>query len=436
MSERGSFSGKIGFIMATAGSAVGLGNIWRFPTMAASHGGGAFLLAYIIIVVVFGLAMVCTEIALGRMTRKSPIDAYGTLRPRAKIIGVLSTLVPALIYPYYCVVGGWIIGYLGYYLAGSDCIGIFGDFSGSYLAVLTTIVFISIVGIIVYLGVDRGIEKLSTIFMPVFLILLVILVVYVLFQPGSMGGMEYFLLPDLSHVDASVFTSALGQAFFSLSLAMGITITYGSYMKKQDSIQRSSMTVIVIDSAIAILAGLLIVPIAYNAFGESMPSGAGLVFVALPEIFTGMPGGTLVAIFFFIMLFIAAVTSAVSILEAVVSTIIDRFHATRHRAVLFVTLPTLVVGTLISLGFGPLDWINIAGKGLLDLFDFASNTVLMPVVALLMCIFIGHVIGPKVITDEIESSGGFSLKRIYPILIKWVFPVFLAIILVTGVLGI
>lgn len=403
--------------------------------MAASNGGGAFLLIYIIIVAVFGLAMVCTEVALGRMTRKSPIDAYGSLRPRAKIIGVLSTVVPAIIYPYYCVIGGWIIGYLGYYFMGNNCVGIFGDFVGSYLAVVTTIVFISIVGLVVYFGVTKGIEKLSTVFMPVFLILLVILVIYVFLQPGSMAGMEYFLKPDFSRINMDVITSALGQAFFSLSLAMGITLTYGSYMKKEDSIQKSSSMIIMIDTGIAILAGLLIVPIAFNAFGENMPSGAGLVFNALPTIFTGMPGGSIVAIFFFIMLFIAAITSAVSILEAVVSTVIDRFHTSRHRAVIMVTVPTLIIGSIISLGFGPLDWIQIAGKGLLDIFDYLSNNILMPIVALLMCIFVGHIIGPKVITDEIESSGGFVLKTVYPLLVKWIFPVILVLILLSGLVS-
>lgn len=428
------FNGKVGFIIATAASAVGLGNIWRFPTQAAHNGGGTFLLIYVIIVLIFGLSMLITEISIGRRTRESPVRAYAELHPKFKFIGILSVCVPAIILPYYCVIGGWLVGYQIGYITGMDMAdpGVFGSFSGSYGALMAFVIFMIIVAYVVYRGVSKGIEKSSLIFMPIFLVLLLGLTVYCLMQPGSMDGVGYYFKFDADALSTTTFTSALGQAFFSLSIAMSILITYGSYMDRNQNIEKCSVAIIIIDTLVAIIAGLLIIPMAYSHYGGNIEGGAALVFITLPQIFADMPGGIIFANLFFVMLLFAAVTSAVSILEAVSSTVIDDLEVPRRKAITLVLIPALLVGMLICLGFGPLSFIEIAGNGLLDIFDYLSNNLLMPIVAFLSCIFVGHIIGTKVIEDEVEQSGTFVTKNLYPIMIKWVCPVLVALIFISN----
>ena len=343
-------------------------------------------------------------------------------------------MVPALILPYYCVIGGWLVGYQAGYLMDADMAdpGLFSNFAGSAEAVAAFLIFSAVVGMVVYFGVTKGIEKSSLVFMPIFILLLIGLTVYGLIQPGSAEGVEYYLSFDISNLGADTFTAALGQAFFSLSIAMGILITYGSYMSREENIERCSVAIITIDTLVAVLAGLLIIPMAYTHFGGDIEGGASLVFITLPNIFADMPGGIIVANLFFVMLLFAAITSAVSILEAISSTVIDNFGISRHRAIILVMIPALVAGTLISLGFGPLSFIEIAGKGLLDIFDYVSNNLLMPIVAILTCIFVGHVLGTKFIEDEVERSGSFVTKKLYPIMIKWVCPILVAIIFMSN----
>ena len=438
MSDRGKFNGKVGFIIATAASAVGLGNIWRFPTQAAGNGGGTFLLIYIVIVLVFGLAMLITEITLGRRTRKSPVEAYGSLDRRARIIGVLSVLVPLLIFPYYCVIGGWLVGYQAGYLVGADMADpdLFGSFTASWEAVVAFLVFIAAVAFVVYMGVTKGIEKSSMIFMPVFLVLLLVLTIYGLMQPGSMDGVMYYLSFDTDRLSFSTFPAALGQAFFSLSIAMAILITYGSYMSREEDIEKCTVSVIVIDTLVAILAGFLIIPMAYAHFSGDIEGGASLVFITLPYIFADMPGGIFVANMFFIMLLFAAITSAVSILEALSASVMDSFRISRRRATTIILLPSLAVGLILILGYGPLSFVEIAGKNLLDIFDYVSNNLLMPIVAFLSSVFIGHVVGTKFISDEVEVSGRFVTKRLYSFMIRWICPVLVALIFVCNFISI
>lgn len=435
MSNRASFSGKAGFILAAAGSAVGLGNIWRFPTLAAQNGGGNFLIVYLIIVLIFGVVLLCTELAIGRRARKSPAGAFASLRPRSRWIGILATVVPAIILPYYCVVGGWILGYIGFYATGVNTIGdsFFGDMAGSTLAIGLFVIFFLLTMGVIWMGVTKGIERLSKIFMPLFLIMLVGLVIYSLMQPGMIDGISYYLTFDPSLLTMDTVVAALGQVFFSLSLAMGIMITYGSYMRKEENIEGCAISIGLIDTLVAFLGGLLIVPMAFHAHMGAIPSGAGLVFITLPSIFDGMFGGEAFAFFFFILLFIAAWTSSISIAEAVIAAIMDRFEISRKKAIIYVTLPVLVVGVIISMGFGPLDFIQIHGKGLLDLFDFAANNLLMPIVAFATTVLIGHVVGCKVIEDEISESSDFKLRSVYPFLIKWIIPIFIAIVFASGI---
>ena len=405
--------------------------------MASQHGGGAFLLAYIIVVLLFGVILLMTEIAIGRREHRSPVDAFADLNKKGKPIGLLATLVPAIIAPYYCVICAWILGYLLGYCSGTDMSepGTFGDFLISPLSAVCLVIIIALVGYIIYRGVTHGIEKISVIFMPLFIVMLVILTVYMMFQPGVQDGIGFYLSIHWDQLNLGVFTSALGQAFFSLSLAMGIVITYGSYMNKKEDIEKCSLTIVLIDTVVAMFAGLLIVPVVYASYGGNIPSGPTLIFEALPNIFSGMPAATLIAIMFFIMVFIAAITSAISIVEAVVSTLMDRRHVSRKKGLLIYLIPMTVMAVIVYLGFGPLDFIKIGDKGILDLFDYASNNILMPIVAFCTCIFIGHIVGTKVVEDEISSSSKFRLRPIYPFMIKWVAPILIFIIFVGGLIS-
>ena len=435
MSERSSFGGKAGFILAAAGSAVGLGNIWRFPTLAAQHGGGTFLVVYLIIIIMFGALLLTTEIAIGRKTRKSPIDAFTALRPSAKWIGILAVVVPTIILPYYCVIGGWVVSYLGTYLIGGTATGatFFGDLVGSWIAVVAFLIFFGVTMAVIWLGVTNGIERLSKIFMPLLLILVIGLTIYVLLQPEMAGGITYYVSFNWSDVDSETFTAALGQAFFSLSLAMGIMITYGSYMKKDENIENCAFSIGIIDTCVAMICGLMIVPMAFSMYGKAdMPAGAGLVFNSLPQIFDGMTGAGIVAIIFFILLFIAAWTSSISIAEAIISTIMDKTGMSRRRAVVVLTIPMIIAGIIICMGYGPLDFITFEGQTILDMLDNLANKIIMPIVAFSTCILIGHIVGCKVVIDEVESSGRFKLKMFYPLIVKWVAPVCIAVIFITG----
>ncbi|MCQ2070564.1 MAG: sodium-dependent transporter [archaeon] len=434
MSERGIFNSKIGYILAASASAVGLGNIWRFPTEAATHGGGTFLVVYILIVIFFGFILNMTEATIGRMTRKSAIDAYESINPKSRIIGILGTWVPVIILPYYCVIGGWITGYMFGPVVGADLADptLFGDFISLPATALLAVVFLMVVAVIIYMGVTKGVERISVVFMPIFIILLIVLTVYVLMQPGMADGLNYYLFFDWSKLNMDTFVSALGQAFFSLSIAMGIMITYGSYMKKEENVSRSTVQIAVIDTVIAIIAGLLIVPLAHVITNGTMEGGAGLVFIVLPQVFTNMAGGPIVEVVFFIMLFIAAITSAISIMEAITSTMIDRFHMSRHKAVCVLMVPMVIACALVSLGYGPLDFVTVAGMNILDTMDFISNNILMPIVAFMTCMFIGHFLGSKKILDEIGYSDDHVMRKIYPVMMKYICPVMVFIIFIGG----
>ena len=437
--ERSVFGGRKAFILATAASAVGLGNLWRFPTLAARHGGGTFLITYIIVVLLFGVILLCTEIAIGRHTRKSPIDAFDTLNPKSKFLGVMASAVPAIIMPYYCVIGGWVLAFLVGYGTGTDMSSAFGDFISSYWSIVAFLAFFGMSMLAIYAGVTKGIEKTSLVMMPLLLVILVVLVVHMFLQPGMSDGIHQYLSFDFSEVNGSMLVDAMSQSFFSLSIAMGILITYGSYMDKKEDIEISALSIGLIDTVVAFLAGLLIVPTVFNYVqtecGGVMPAGPSLIFGALPNIFVDMPGGQFIGVLFFLLVFLAALTSAISVAEAVVATIMDRAHKTRKEAVILFTIPVAIVGTVVCLGFGPLDFVMIGDKGILDMLDILSNSIMMPIVAFGTCVVIGHVVGCKLVVDEIESSGKFRLKPVYPILVKWVAPIAIAAIMVSGLMG-
>lgn len=441
--NRGSFTGGIGFVLAAAGSAVGLGNLWRFPYLAAQYGGGIFILVYIILALTFGFALLITEIAIGRKTGLSPVLAYKKLDKRFSFLGYIAVLVPVIILPYYCVIGGWVTKYVTVYAGGfvADAAqdSYFGDFiSNPWSPMLFFFIFLAITVLVVMLGVEKGIEKLSKFLMPVLILLTIGISIYVLTLPNALEGVGYYLIPDFSKFSITTVTAALGQLFYSMSLAMGIMVTYGSYTKKEVNISKSVNRIEIFDTAVALLAGMMVVPAVYVFSGESglSSSGPGLMFQTLPKVFDAMPAGRIIALLFFILVFFAAVTSSISVMEAIVSSIMDKFHISRLKAGLIVIGICILLGVPSSLGNGIWSDIQIFGMDFLTFFDFLSNNVLMPIVALCTSIMVGWFIKTKVITDEVTLNGEkFGRKKLYEVMIKYIAPVLLLVILITGVLS-
>ncbi len=445
MSEkRSSFTGKIGFVLAAAGSAVGLGNIWRFPYLAAKYGGGIFLLVYLILAVTFGFALMCAEIAIGRKTGKSAIGAFSSLDKRFKFVGVIASIVPMIILPYYSVIGGWVAKYLSVFATGGAAEaakeGYFDSFISNPIEPIGWfLLFIGVTALVVLLGVEKGIEKVSKIMMPVLIALTIGIAVYSMTMDGAMEGVLYYITPDFSKFSVTTVLAAMGQLFYSMSLAMGIMITYGSYMKKDVSIESSVRQIELFDTGVAFLAGLMVIPAVFSFSGgdeSALGKGPGLMFVTLPKVFDSIGGvaGNIVGALFFLLVLFAALTSSISLMETVVSIFRDKFGWGRKFTCLFVFVGSVLLGLPSSLGNGVWSHIKVAGMGILDMFDFSANSVIMPIVALLTCIFIGYFIKTKTLSDEIEDGNKFKSKKLFEIMIKYVCPVFIVLILVSSVL--
>lgn len=441
--KRGSFTGGLGFVLAAAGSAVGLGNLWRFPPLAARYGGGIFILVYIVLALTFGFALMTTEIAIGRKTGSSPVMAYQKLCRKFKFLGYLAAAIPVIILPYYCVIGGWVLKYMMVYLQGMTAEaagdGFFAAFTGATVSPLIYFaVYLAATWLIVMGGVEKGIEKISRIMMPLLVLLSIGICIYILTLPGALEGARYYLLPDFSKFSLKTICAAMGQMFFSMSLAMGIMVTYGSYTKKEVCLTKSVNQIELFDTVVALLAGLMVVPAVYIFSGEegTSSSGPGLMFVTLPKVFGDMTGGRVIGFLFFVLVLFAALTSSVSVMEAIVSVLMERFGISRKAACAGTLIFALAVGIPVSLGNGIWSGIQILGMDLLTFFDYLSNSVLMPLVALFTCILAGWVIGTKTITDEVTRNGEkFGRKRIYEIMIKYIAPVFLVIILISYTLA-
>lgn len=445
--KRSSFTGKIGFVLAAAGSAVGLGNIWRFPYLAAKYGGGIFLLVYLILAVTFGFALMTAEIALGRKTGQSAIHAFGKLNKKFGFIGVLASLVPMIILPYYSVIGGWVAKYLSVFITGDAKAAAVDGYFESFIAqpfepLCWFLLFIGLTALVVLLGVEKGIEKVSKIMMPVLIVLTIGIAVYSMFMPNAMEGVIYYIKPDFSKFSAMTVLAAMGQLFYSMSLAMGIMITYGSYMKKDVSINSAVSQIECFDTGIAFLAGLMVIPAVFSFSGgdeTALGKGPGLMFITLPKVFDSIPGvmGTVVGALFFILVLFAALTSSISLMETVVSIFRDKFGWGRRFTCLIVLLGSIALGIPSSLGFGIWSNVNINGNTFLDMFDIFSNSILMPIVAFLTCIFIGFIIKPQALIDEIETDGKpFKRKKLFVVMIKYIAPIFIVLILISSVLDV
>lgn len=441
--KRGSFSGGLGFVFAAAGSAVGLGNLWRFPYLAAQYGGGIFLLVYLILAVTFGFALLTAEIAIGRKTKLSPVLAYKKLNKKFSFLGYIATLVPIIIIPYYCVIGGWVTKYVTVYAQGlvapvaKD--GYFSDFIGHPVAPLVFfLIFMLLSIVVIMLGVKKGIEKLSKFLMPLLIVLTIGIAIYALTLPNAMEGVKYYLIPDFSKFSILTVAGAMSQLFYSMSIAMGIMVTYGSYTRDDVNLTKSVNHIEFFDTLVALLAGLTIIPAVYIFSGEEGLSsqGAGLMFMTLPKVFQQMPGGNIIALLFFVLVFFAAITSSISVMEAIVSSLMDKFHLKRIPCCLIVIGICLLLGIPSSLGNGLWANIKILGMDFLTFFDYISNSILMPIVAFCTCILVGWVIKPKALTDEVTKNGEkFGRKKLFNVMIKYVAPICLLFIFVTGILS-
>ena len=442
--KRSTFSGKLGFVLSAAGASVGLGNIWRFPYLAAKYGGGIFLLIYILLALTFGYTMIMAETSIGRMTKKSPVGAYASFG-RSKWLsfgGWINAVIPLLIVPYYSVIGGWVIKYLvGYFTGNGSALAADGYFSifisDGFSTEICFMIFAGITLGIIYAGVRNGIERVSKFMMPILVVLSVMIAVYSMTRPGAVRGIQYFLVPNLKNFSWMTVVTAMGQMFYSLSIAMGILITFGSYMKKDISIEGSTEHVEIFDTAIAIMAGLMIIPAVFAFSGgdpDTLQAGPALMFITIPKVFANMGMGTFVGVLFFILVLFAALTSSIALTESSVSTIEDELGWSRKKSTLLVAVVMVILGTLSCLGYGPLASVTIIGMQFLDFFDFMTNSVMMPIAAIATCLLVSRVIGVEKIEEEVTQGGKpFKRKRVFNMMIRRLCPIFAAIILISSV---
>lgn len=442
--KRSSFSGKIGFVLAAAGASVGLGNIWRFPYLAAKYGGGIFLFVYILLALTFGYTMIMAETAIGRMTKKSPVGAFGAFGRtwHLRFGGWMNAIIPMLIVPYYSTIGGWVIKYMFEYIRGNGSTlaadGYFDSFiSGGFSAEIWFLIFALVTLAVIYAGVENGIERVSKFMMPVLVVLAVVIAVYSMTREGAMAGVKYFLVPEFENFSWMTVVSAMGQMFYSLSIAMGILITFGSYMKKDVAIEEATRNVEIFDTAIAIMAGLMIIPAVFAFSGgdpETLKAGPSLMFITIPKVLDSMGFGTAMGILFFVLVFFAALTSAIALTESAVATFEDEMKWSRSRATMVAGVIIIALGTLSSLGYGPLAFIQIIGMPFLDFFDFLTNSVMMPIAALTTCLLVVRIIGTERIAEEVEKDGApFKRKKVFNFMIRYLCPIFVVIILISSV---
>ena len=411
--KRSSFSGKLGYVLSAAGASVGLGNIWRFPYLAAKYGGGIFLLIYILLALTFGYTMIVAESAIGRMTRKSPVGAFKSFG-KAKWLsfgGWINAIIPILIVPYYSVIGGWVIKYLVEYLKGNGkslaTDGYFSEF------------------------ISNGVST-ELCFLVFCLFTLAIIT-----RPGAIEGVKYFLIPNVKNFSWMTVVAAMGQMFYSLSIAMGILITFGSYMKKDVSLEDSTRNVEVFDTAIAMMAGLMIIPAVFAFSGgdpDTLQAGPSLMCITIPKVFQNMGFGTAVGILFFLLVLFAAITSSIALTESAVSTFEDELRWNRKKSTLVVGIIMVALGSLSSLGYGPLAVVKIIGMQFLDFFDFMTNSVMMPIAALMTCLLVSKVVGIQRIEEEVmQGESSFRRRKIFIVMIKYLCPIFAVIILLSSV---
>ena len=447
------FSGQIGFVLAAAGSAVGVGNLWRFPYLAAKDGGGLFLIVYLVLVLTFGFTLLTSDIAIGRRTKESAIGAYSKMQERWKFLGILTFLVPVLIMTYYAVIGGWITRYAVVYLSGQAEAaardGYFTSFITSPVSpVIFALLFMGVTALIVYNGVEGGIERVSKCMMPVLLVLVVIIAGYSLTLHHvdadgqvrtGMEGFLYYIRPDLEGITLrrflQILLDAMSQMFFSLSVSMGIMITYGSYVKPEVDLNRAVNQIEIFDTGVALLAGAMIIPAVYVFSGtEGMSAGPSLMFISLPKVFAAMgKAGVFMGILFFVAAIFATLTSCISVLESITANCMEIFHTERKKTVLVLAVIYLAASAVIALGYSvfyfEITLPNGSGAQLLDVMDYISNSVMMPFIALLSAILIGWIKTPDYVIGEMERNGETcGRKAIYRVMIRYIAPLMMLVL--------
>ena len=460
--QGGTFTGQLGFVLAAAGSAVGVGNLWRFPYLAAKDGGGLFILIYLILVVTFGFTLLTSDISIGRKTGVSSVNAYAKMKKGWGFLGILTFFVPVLIMTYYAVIGGWISRYIVTYLIGETQTAagdkyFTGFITGEISPVVYALIFMLITAFIVYKGVEGGIEKASRFIMPLLLLMIIFIAIFALFlhhrdadgvSRTGLQGLAVYLTPNMEGLTLGRFLQilldAMSQLFFSLSVSMGIMITYGSYVKKDVNLSKSIAQIEIFDTLVAFLAGMMIIPAIFVFSGtEGMGAGPSLMFISLPKVFAAMGVvGPVFGLIFFVMAAFAALTSCVSVLETVVANCMEIFHSERRKTTLIATVIYCIASVVIVLGYSvfymEIKLPNGSTGQLLDIMDYISNSFLMPFIALLSTILIGWVVGPKYVTDEVESSGHrMSRKGLYVVMVKFVAPVMMLVLFLqsTGLLN-
>ena len=459
MKENKGFTGQLGFVLAAAGSAVGVGNLWRFPYLAAKDGGGVFLILYLAMVFTVGFALLTTDLAIGRRTGKSAVYAYQSMNKKWKFLGIFTFFVPVIIMTYYAVIGGWILNYIRLFLTGNMTLAAedtyFSSFIASDTSVYCGLIFMALTSIIVLGGVEKGIERVSKIIMPILLIMVVGIAIFslTLKSTGDNGqvrtgiqGLAVYLKPDFTGMTLGRFLQialdAMSQLFFSLSVSMGIMITYGSYVKKDVNLAKSVSFIEIMDTAVAMLAGVMIIPAVFVFLGvEGMSAGPGLMFISLPKVFFQMgPVGQVIGLVFFILAGFAALTSCISVLESIVANSIEILGTSRKNTTIVASIIYLIATGVIALGYSKfyveVSLPNGSTGQLLDLMDYISNSFMMPLIALLSSIFIGWIMKPDWIIEEVEHGGvKFNRKKLYVVMVKYVLPIimFILFMISTGI---
>lgn len=443
--KRDGFGSKLGIIAAAAGSAIGLGNIYRFPCELGNNGGAAFLLVYLAVVIFLGIPVMLSELVIGRHTQSNAVGAFKKLAPKSvwPFVGYMGVLCGFLIFAFYSTVSGWTLEYIVKSVAnsfqGKDMAALEQDFAAfhnmGWRNVMWQAVFILLTGFVVFKGIENGIEKYAKILMPVLLVILVVLAVRSMTLPGAKEGLAFLFKPDFSKINGDVLISALGQGFFSLSLGMGVLITYGSYVKKNDNLTSTAFSVVLADTLIALLAGIVIFPAAFS-FGVNPQAGMGLVFNTIPMIFNQMTGGYVFCIIFFVLLAIAALTSTISLLEVVVAYITEELHLSRKWATVVACAGTMFLGCFASLSLMEGSPFTIGGKTVFDALDFVTAKVLLPIGGMLIVIFVGWWLGKAKFFEEVTNEGAIkaSLRKIIFFIIRYVAPLAVAVIFITGLI--
>lgn len=428
---RPEWSSKIGFILAAVGSAVGLGNIWRFPYIMGKYGGSAFLLVYLLtILFVCSLPLIC-ELSFGKRKKKESVGAYGSVNPKLKIFGWLNVITATIIASFYFVIGGWLLNYIYINTANTlitDYAGYFGNFvSSPVLPCILTTVFLLMVMFFIFRGVNKGIEFINRVMMPLFLFIIIILCIFSMTLPNATEGLKFMFMPDFSKINGEMLLAALGQSLFTLSVGIGILLVYGSYMKKEENTVKSAYMIIFSDTMFALLAAIMIFPAAFS-FGLDVNSGAGLAFITLPNIFSQLPYGNVFAVLFFTLLFFAAFTSSISIVEVPTAALIENFKLSRSKAAAVVSVVVFVLAIPVTLSMGIFGGFKLFGLNLFDFFDYITSNILLPLNTIILCIVIGWFV-------KLRNIRAFHNKTVYAIfnfLLRFVTPVALILLILFG----